>query len=352
MPTETPTLKNVLETYTKEGELYEPLENGRLRCLACGHRCVIFDGLDGICRVRFNRGGKLLVPHGYVGALQLDPVEKKPFFHALPGSLAMSFGMLGCDYHCGYCQNWVTSQALRDPNAVAPPYLLTAGQFVQVAAAQGARIVTSTYNEPLITSEWAVEIFKLAREAGLKTSYVSNGNGTPEVLRYIRPWVDLYKVDLKSFQDRNYRKLGGVLKNVLETIEQLYAMKFWVEIVTLVIPGFNDGESELQDMAQFLRGISPDIPWHVTAFHQDYKMTDPDNTPARTLLRAVEIGKSAGLHFVYAGNLPGLVDNLENTYCPGCRELLIERRGFRVRQMKVKNGTCPKCDRIVPGVWS
>ncbi len=344
-------LKDVLETYTKEGELWEPLENGRLRCFACGHRCVIFDGLDGICRVRFNRGGKLLVPHGYAGALQLDPVEKKPFFHALPGSLAMSFGMLGCDYHCGYCQNWMTSQTLRDPNAVAPPHLLTAGQFVDVAVKQGARIVASTYNEPLITSEWAVEIFKLARAAGLKTSYVSNGNGTPEVLAYLKPWVDLYKVDLKSFQDRNYRKLGGVLQNVLDTIERLHAMKFWVEIVTLVIPGFNDSAGELRDIAQFIAKVSPEIPWHVTAFHRDYRMTDPDNTPASTLLRAIGIGKSAGLHFVYAGNLPGHVQNLENTYCPACGELLIERRGFHVRQIRLRDGACPKCSRGIPGVW-
>jgi len=353
MTAETSTLKNVLETFTIEGQLYERLENGKLRCFACGHRCVIFDGLDGICRVRFNRGGKLLVPHGYIGALQLDPVEKKPFFHALPGSLAMSFGMLGCDFHCSYCQNWVTSQALRDPNALAPPHRLMPEDFVTLAVAQGARIVTSTYNEPLITSEWAVDIFKVAREAGLKTSYVSNGNGTPEVLTYIKPWVDLYKVDLKSFQDRNYRKLGGLLKNVLETIERLYAMGFWLEIVTLVIPGFNDSNEELGEMAQFLAKISPDIPWHVTAFHQDYKMTDPDNTPVATLLRAAEIGKSAGLHFVYAGNLPSRVGNWENTYCPGCNALLIERSGYRIRNARVTAaGTCPDCNRCIPGVWN
>ena len=352
MTTGTPTLKNILETYTKEGELYERLENGRLRCFACGHRCVVFDGLDGICRVRFNRGGRLLVPHGYVGALQLDPVEKKPFFHALPGSLAMSFGMLGCDFHCAYCQNWVTSQALRDPDAVAPPHRLTPEQFVRLALEHGARIVTSTYNEPLITSEWAVEIFKLARAQGLKTSYVSNGNGTPEVLEYIRPWVDLYKVDLKSFQDRNYRKLGGLLKNVLDTIQRLYAMGFWLEIVTLVIPGFNDSNEELRDIAEFLAKVSPDIPWHITAFHQDYKMTDPDNTPVRTLLRAAEIGKTAGLNFIYAGNLPGRVHNWENTYCPGCGELLIERVGYRIGAMRVKDGACAKCSRRIPGVWN
>jgi len=349
----TSTLKSVLETFTTEGELYERLENGKLRCLACGHRCVIFDGLDGICRVRFNRGGTLLVPSGYVGALQLDPVEKKPFFHALPGSLAMSFGMLGCDFHCAYCQNWVTSQALRDPNAIAPPHRLTPEDFVALSVMQGARIVTSTYNEPLITSEWAVEIFKAARGAGLKTSYVSNGNGTPEVLEYIKPWVDLYKVDLKSFQDRNYRKLGGLLKNVLDTIQRLYAMGFWLEIVTLVIPGFNDSNEELRDIARFLAKISPNIPWHVTAFHQDYKMTDPDNTPVATLLRAAEIGKSEGLNFVYAGNLPSRVDNWENTYCPGCDALLIERSGYRIRKMCVtSSGTCPDCSRQIPGVWN
>jgi len=352
MDTATPTLKNVLETLTREGELYEKLDNGKLRCFSCGHRCVIADGLDGICRVRVNRGGKLLVPYGYVGALQLDPVEKKPFFHAIPGSLAMSFGMLGCDFHCGYCQNWVTSQALRDPSAIAPPNRLTPEQFVSLSVEHGARIVTSTYNEPLITSEWAVEIFKAARRAGLKTSYVSNGNGTPEVLAYIKPWVDLYKVDLKSFQDRNYRKLGGVLNHVLDTIQRLHAMGFWLEIVTLVIPGFNDSNEELRDIARFLVKVSPDIPWHVTAFHQDYKMTDPDNTPASTLLRAAEIGKSEGLHFVYAGNLPSHVGNWENTYCPGCNELLVDRAGYRIRAMRLRNGACPNCSRPIPGVWN
>src|SRR5256712_13362466 len=202
MATESSTLKDVLQTFTTEGELYEKLENNRLRCFACGHRCVIFDGLDGICRVRSNRGGKLLVPHGYVGAIQLDPVEKKPFFHALPGSLAMNFGMLRCDFHCGYCQNWVTSQALRDPNAIAPPHRLTPEQFVALSLEHGARIVTSTYNEPLITSEWAVEIFKIARAEGLKTSYFSKGNVTPEVFEYFKPWLYLYKLDLIIFYIR------------------------------------------------------------------------------------------------------------------------------------------------------
>ncbi len=352
MPIEMDTLKSVLESNTKEAELYEKLENGRVRCFACGHRCVIFDGLDGICRVRFNRGGVLLAPHGYVAGLQLDPVEKKPFFHALPGSLAMSFGMLGCDFHCSYCQNWVTSQALRDPAASAASYRISAQDFVKTASAQGARIVTSTYNEPLITSEWAVEIFKLAKAAGLRTSYVSNGNGTPEVLNYIRPHVDLYKVDLKTFQDANYRKLGGVLRNVLDTIERLVQFGVWTEIVTLIIPGFNDSTEELRDIAEFLAAVSKDIPWHVTAFHQDYRMMDPANTTAATLIHAAEIGKSAGLNFVYAGNLPGAVGNLENTYCPGCGSLLVERRGFRTKLVGLASGSCSNCQRAIPGVWT
>lgn len=349
---EVSTLQNVLAARTAEGVLYEKLHDNRVRCFACGHRCVILEGLPGICKVRFNEGGRLYVPRGYVGALQCDPVEKKPFFHALPGSLAMSFGMLGCDFHCAYCQNWITSQALRDPNAVSPPRELTAGDLVELSLRYRARILASTYNEPLITSEWAVEIFQLAKQQGLRTAYISNGNGTPEVLDYLRPWVDLYKVDLKSFRDRNYRKLGGRLDGVLETIQQLYQKGFWLEIVTLIIPGFNDSNEELTDIANFLRGISSDIPWHVTAFHKDYKMTDPDNTPVSTLIRACEIGASAGLRYIYAGNLPGQVGGWESTYCPTCRALLIERFGFRVLRNTLDNGLCPNCRIPIPGVWN
>src|SRR5213594_109233 len=352
MTTEAPTLKNILETYTKEGELYERLENGRLRCFACGHRCVVFDGLDGICRVRFNRGGRLLVPHGYVGGLQLDPVEKKPFFHALPGSTALSFGMLGCDFHCGYCQNWITSQAIRDPDAVTRPDRATPADLVSAARRAGAAILASTYNEPLITSEWAVAVCREASKAGLVCAYISNGNGTEQVLDYIRPHVRLYKVDLKSFRDRNYRALGGTLKNVLDTIGMLKRKGFWVEIVTLLIPGFNDSDEEITDIARFLVDVSPDMPWHVTAFHKDYKMTDPENTPVATLLRAAEIGRKEGLRFVYAGNIPGAVGEFENTRCPGCGALLVERVGYRILDYRITGrGTCPECDADVPGLW-
>jgi pyruvate formate lyase activating enzyme len=352
MPPAPSPLGEVLARHTRDGELYEKLPGRRVRCFACGHRCLIPPGQLGVCKVRFNQEGQLRVPYGYVGALQVDPVEKKPFFHALPGSLALSFGMLGCDYHCGFCQNWVTSQALRDPAAVSPPREMAPGDLVTLAKRHGAPILTSTYNEPLITSEWAVAIFREAQAAGLVCSYVSNGNGTEEVLDYIQPYVSLYKVDLKGFRDRGYRDLGGTLERVLWTIRALHARGIWVEIVTLIIPGINDSNEELRDIARFLVSVSPDIPWHVTAFHQDYKMTDPANTDVATLWRAAEIGKAEGLRFVYAGNLAGRVGEWENTYCPGCRALLIERYGFRVLQNRLENGSCPECRRAIPGFWS
>ncbi|MCZ6689042.1 MAG: AmmeMemoRadiSam system radical SAM enzyme [Planctomycetota bacterium] len=347
----TVSLEELLRERTAEGTLVETLPDGKVRCHACGHRCLIPEGMRGVCKVRYNKEGALRVPRGYVGALQVDPIEKKPFFHALPGSLALSFGMLGCDFHCGYCQNWITSQALRDSQAVAPITELDADSLVQMARKHGAPVLCSTYNEPLITSEWAVEVFKPAREAGLMTGYVSNGNATPEVLEYLKPWVDLYKVDLKGFDDRNYRKLGGVLQNVLDSIESLHRMGFWVEIVSLLVPGFNDEPAEIRDIAQFLAGVSVDIPWHVTAFHSDYKMQGTGNTPTRTLLRAAEIGREEGLHYVYAGNLPGRVGEWEDTRCPSCNATVIRRSGFHVKENRILDGQCPDCSTPIPGRW-
>jgi len=197
------TLREVLNARVREGDpaLWEKLDRNRVRCYACGHCCPIPDGQPGVCKVRFNRGGTLYVPWGYVAGVQCDPIEKKPFFHAYPGALAYSFGMLGCDLHCSYCQNWVTSQALRDPEAVSSPLEVDPKLLVKDALVQRAKVVVSTYNEPLITSEWAVAVFREARQAGLVTAFVSNGNGTRQVLDYLHPWIDLYKVDLKSFDD-------------------------------------------------------------------------------------------------------------------------------------------------------
>jgi pyruvate formate lyase activating enzyme len=348
------TLTEILEVRTAEAapELVESLSKDRLRCYACGHECPIPDGAVGVCKVRFNRGGHLRVPWGYVGGIQCDPVEKKPFFHARPGALAFSFGMLGCDLHCSYCQNWVTSQALRDPQAVAPPLDSDPDALVEEAIRLNARIVVSTYNEPLITSEWAMEIFKHARAAGLMTAYVSNGNGTSRVLEYIRPWVDLYKVDLKSFDDRHYRQLGGRLEPILYTIRTLHEMEIWLEIVTLLIPGFNDSVDEIERLTAFLAGVSPDIPWHVTAFHKDYRMNDPENTTPRMLIDAASIGRRNGLRYVYAGNLPGRVDDFENTRCHNCRSLLVERYGYFIQGYRLtSDGNCPDCGTQIPGRW-
>jgi pyruvate formate lyase activating enzyme len=332
-------------------ELIERLADGRLRCYACGHRCPIPEGREGVCRVRFNQGGTLQVPWGYVGALQCDPIEKKPFFHALPGSDALSFGMLGCDLHCAYCQNWFTSQSIRDPEAVGSPLDVSPRRLADLAVQSGAPTVVSTYNEPLITSEWAVAVFQEARGRGLRTGYVSNGNGTPQVLDYIRPWVDFYKVDLKSMDDKHYRQLGGVLQNVLDSIAGIHERGIWLEVLTLVIPGFNDSEEELRRAAGFVSSISRDIPWHVTAFHPDYKMTDRGATPVETLWKACEIGTAEGLRYVYAGNIPGRVGPWENTRCPECGTTVIERYGFRVRKNRLKNGTCPQCATPIPGRW-
>ena len=347
------TLRDALNANVREGELYEKLDRGFVRCFACGHCCRIPEGQLGVCKVRFNKGGKLQVPWGYAAGVQCDPIEKKPFHHAYPGALAFSFGMLGCDLHCAYCQNWVTSQAIRDPRAVSAPMHAEPKELVQDAVRQGAKVVVSTYNEPLITSEWAVAIFKEAKAAGLVTGYVSNGNGTPQVLEYLRPWVDLYKVDLKSFDDRHYRQLGGRLQPILDTIRTLYEMGLWVEIVTLLIPGFNDSEDELRRLTEFVASVSPDIPWHVSAFHKDHKMIDPENTQPRDLARAAAIGRTAGLRFIYAGNLPGQVGDLENTQCPHCHALLIERFGYHILDYRLTSkGACPQCGTLIPGRWA
>jgi pyruvate formate lyase activating enzyme len=348
-------LAEILDEMTAEGapELTEHLPGKDLRCYACGHRCLIREGKRGICKVRYNERGRLLVPTNYVAALASDPTEKKPFFHVLPGSDTLTFGMLGCDLHCSYCQNWLTSQTLRDDSAGVAPRAVSAERLVTLAKSYGAAMVGTSYNEPLITAEWAVEVFKRAKPEGFRTAFISNGNATPQVLDYIRPWTDCYKIDLKSMSDRNYRQLGGVVDNILDTVKMVHERGFWEEIVTLVIPGFNDSEDELKRAAEFIASVSPDIPWHVTAFHKDYNMTENDNTTPEQLVRACEIGRAAGLRYIYAGNLPGKVGRWENTYCPACDELLVERYGYIIRKMKVtREGRCPKCAMLIPGIWA
>jgi pyruvate formate lyase activating enzyme len=351
------TVAEILDEMTVESlDLAEVLADDSVRCHACAHRCLIREGRRGVCQVRFNQSGKLRVPWGYVAGLQSDPIEKKPFFHILPGSDVLTFGMLGCDFHCANCQNWVSSQMLRDPAAdesIGYIRRVSPEQLVLTASRAGASVIASSYNEPLITSEWAVAIFKLAIQQGLKCVFVSNGNATPQVLEYLRPYLSAYKVDLKTMSDKRYRSLGGVLKNVLDTIRKAYELGLWVEIVTLVIPGFNDSTDELMEAGRFISSVSPDIPWHVTAFHPDYKMTEPASTPVKTLQRAAEIGQEAGLNYVYAGNLPGSLREYENTCCPKCQELLVERTGYVIHNyMLTEAGTCPQCGTKIPGIWT
>lgn len=348
------TVRERLAALTAKGSLVLE-EQGKLRCLACGHRCLLGEGKEGVCRVRFVRDGELRVPWGYVASLAADPIEKKPFFHVLPGATALSFGMLGCDFKCPFCQNWEISQVLRDPDTDEWARVQPASPegIVAAALAEGAAVVTSTYNEPLITAEWAGAVFAEAHRAGLTTSFVSNGNATPEVLDFLRPLVDAYKVDLKGMREEGYRRLGGRLNVVLDTLSGLVERGFWVEVVTLVVPGQNDSDEELRDAARFLRSLSPDLPWHVTAFHPDYRMSGTPATPARSLVRAAEIGLDEGLRYVYTGNLPGRTGNGESTFCPTCHELLVERRGFRVLACRIgADGACPRCRTRISGRWA
>lgn len=334
-------------------DLTLPHRSGKLMCVACAHRCKLGDGARGVCLVRRRDGDGLAVPWGYTAGVAVDPIEKKPFFHFLPGSRALSFGMLGCDMHCAYCQNWFTSQSLRDERASTRAAAVTPDQLVAAALENRCSVITSTYNEPLITAEWSHDVFTLAKRAGLRTSFVSNGHATPEVLDYLSPVLDACKVDLKSFRPEAYRSLGGKLEAVKETIAALVERGIWCEVVTLVVPGFNDSDEELAAIASFLAGIRRDLPWHVTAFHPDYAMTDPPPTPAATLVRAARRGTAAGLAHVYAGNLPGQLEGLEDTHCPGCGAVLIRRRGFAVLGDRLDGGGhCPDCHTPIAGVWS
>lgn len=331
-------------------QLYKT-ENQSLRCLACAHRCRILPGHTGVCRVRHNRDGVLYVPGGYVAGLQVDPIEKKPFYHVMPGSDALSFGMIGCNFHCDFCQNWISSQMPDAARLMAQVRTYSAEDIVNAACARRAPSVISTYNEPLITADWAAEIFDIARSKGLLCGFVSNGFASPEVIDFLEPRMDLFKVDLKCFSDAGYRSLGGRLQPVLDTIGRLAASSLWLEVVTLVVPDFNSSETELGNIARFLAQLSPDIPWHVTAFYPNYKMTDRAPTTRALLDMAYDAGKSAGLRYVYAGNMAGRVDNHEHTVCHACGATIIERMGFGVLQNRLHDGKCPDCDAAIAGRW-
>ncbi|MBI5744261.1 MAG: AmmeMemoRadiSam system radical SAM enzyme [Elusimicrobia bacterium] len=331
----------------REGGLYAKLPGGDIRCLACAHRCRIHAGGHGICGVRSNAGGRLLAPWGWISGAAPDPVEKKPFFHALPGARTLSFGTLGCNFRCDFCQNWNISGADASPAACEE---VSAAALAAEAGAAGAGIIVSTYNEPLITSEWAAAVFAEGKKKGLRAGFVSNGYATPEAAALLRPVMDLWKVDLKGFDEEKYARVCGArLDRVLDGIRTIKAAGFWLELVTLLIPGFNDSDAEIGRMADFIAGLSRDIPWHLTAFHPDHRMTGTPPTPPQTLYRARAAALKKGLRYVYCGNVPGARG--QDTACPACGKILIEREGFAVRRNLLgRRGSCP-CGEKIPGIW-
>ena len=277
--------------------------------------------------------------------------RKKALLSCLAGSLALTFGMLGCDFHCAYCQNWDISQAIRDPEAGTDPVKISADRVIDTAQERKAKLVVSSYNEPLITAEWSQDIFERARKKGFKTAFVSNGNATPEVLAFLRPHLDAYKVDLKSMRQENYRELGGKLSAVLDTIARLWERKVWVEVVTLVVPGFNDSDEELNGLAGFLASVSKDIPWHVTAFHKDYKMTGPKiPMPAHCSAPATSAKKPVSILSMQATCRAGW-KNMKILFVLHAK-MLVERVGYRIQQNLVTpDGKCRTAVRVC-GIWS
>jgi pyruvate formate lyase activating enzyme len=334
----------------REAMLWRRIEDGIAACDLCAHRCRIRPGAFGVCRVRENREGTLVThAYGEVIAAHVDPIEKKPFHHFLPGTAAFSIATAGCNFHCGFCQNWEISQIPKDGGSVLRGRELAPAEIVRAARESGCRSISYTYTEPTIFFEYAADTAVLARAAGLANTFVTNGFMTAEALDAARPWLDAANVDLKAFRDTTYKRIcGGRLEPVLETIRRMREAGIWVEVTTLVVPGLNDGEEELGGIAAFLAGVDVDIPWHINRFHPDFEYTDSRPTPAATLERAARIGTEAGLRYVYIGNVAG---EAEVTSCPGCRKPVIGRQGFRVVFNRVADGRCPECGTPIAGVF-
>jgi pyruvate formate lyase activating enzyme len=349
----------------QEAVLYEKLDRDLVRCTACRWYCKVPKGATGVCGVRINEDGVLyLMVYGKAAALHVDPIEKKPLFHFLPGTKILSLGTLGCNFGCEFCQNSLMSQTpklerLKDPThqKAAIERLIdeqsedvSPQQVVEAAIASGAPAIAFTYNEPSVFVEYAHDIAVLAKARGVRTVFVSSGYETKENLDYMGPHLDAVNVDLKAFSEGFYHDLcHAKLSEVLEGITDMLRRRIWVEITTLVIPGRNDSDAELESAAKWIAARSLDIPWHLTAFHPDYRMKDTPPTPAAALLRARTIGRRAGLRYVYTGNIPGLEG--ESTHCPGCDTTLVERHGMATYENRLKNGACPQCGTTIAGVW-
>lgn len=331
--------------------LWRREDKGRVRCDLCAHRCLILPGRAGVCQVRVNRDGELLtLVSDRIIAAHADPIEKKPLFHFLPGSRSFSVATVGCNFRCGFCQNWDISQKVREGGAVLGQEV-TPREILRAAAQAGCSSLSFTYTEPTIFFELCERAGTAARAAGLKNVFVTNGYLTREAVARAAMFLDAANVDLKGFDDARYRKVCGAgLKGVLEGIDALLEAGIWLEVTTLVVPGVNDGEDELRRLARHLAGLGREIPWHVSRFHPDYKMRDRGPTPQAALRRACEIGLEEGLRHVYVGNLPG--DDRESTRCPNCGTMVIERLGFEVTALHLRDGRCGRCAAPIAGVWT
>ncbi|MDP3998762.1 MAG: AmmeMemoRadiSam system radical SAM enzyme [bacterium] len=329
----------------REALLYEKLEDKTVHCQLCAHRCFISSGKRGICSVRENRDGTLYtLVYGKAIAANVDPIEKKPLFHFLPGSKSYSIATAGCNFRCGFCQNWEISQISKGPRGQIVGEKLPPEKIVKEALETGCKSIAYTYTEPTIFFEYAYDTAKLAHKKGLANIFVTNGYQTPETVAKMKGVIDAANVDLKSFSDDFYQKVCGArLKPVLKSIKKLYQNSIFLEITTLIIPDQNDSEKELWQIAKFIAKVSPNIPWHISRFHPDYQIIDNPTTPLETLRRAYDLGKKAGLRYVYLGNV--LTDTGENTYCPKCQKLVIERLGYNIRVLAVTNkGKCGYCE--------
>jgi pyruvate formate lyase activating enzyme len=332
----------------KEARLYRKSAENKVSCFLCSHHCLISEGKFGICNVRENKNG-ILYTHAYgdLIAQHIDPIEKKPLYHFSPGSRSFSIAAIGCNFQCGFCQNWQISQAKEAEGLGLRPEEVKPEEAVKQAKRSASTSISYTYTEPTIFFEYAFEIGQLAKKEGLWNVFVTNGYMTEEMIQMIHPNLDAANIDLKSFSDDYYRRIcKGRLGPVLKSIERMKKLNIWIEVTTLVLPGQNDSEEELKRIADFLYGVDPSIPWHLSRFYPQYKMEDLESTPGNALKMAHEIGKEAGLRYVYLGN----VGQGNNTYCHQCDSLLIERSGYSILQYHIKEGRCSHCQTLIDGV--
>lgn len=334
----------------KEALLYEKLPDKSVHCFLCAHHCKVANQKFGFCGVRINVDGILYTyVYGKPVTLHVDPVEKKPLYHFLPASFSFSLATIGCNFHCSFCQNWEISQSSVRDGAGLDESLVSPEEVVKAAVKNKCKSISYTYTEPTVFFEYALDIAKIAREKGLYNNFVTNGYMTKDALMLIKPYLDAANVDLKFFRDESYRKVcAGSLEPVLNSIRLMRDMGVWVEVTTLVVPGENDSPEELGNIAKFIAGVDKNIPWHISRFHPDYKFTDYRPTPEITLKKAQELGNKAGLNYIYAGNVYGWGND---TYCLGCKKLLIKREGFSVLENNINRGKCGYCLAMVPGVF-